>query len=315
MRRLVLDLPEPTRRVCGYHFGWLDADGNPDDAGFGKGLRPLVTLLAAEAITTPCEHAVRSAIALEFVHNFSLLHDDVIDRDRTRRGRATAWVVFGENQAVLAGDALLALAFAALPSTRGGGAQLILSDAVQRLVSGQFADVAFETRTDVAVEDYLAMAAQKTGSLFEAACRLGARSGGAGQAREEALVRYGRALGLAFQIADDVSGVWGSKRHRGHKDAQDICSGKKSAPVVAALQDRTSTADELRALYCAGTFGRPASPERVLELLNASGSRDWCEDRLTALRTAARAGLDLAELEPEHASALIAVMDVLSCVD
>ena len=166
------------RRMAGYHFGWWDADGRPAPAtDGGKALRPALVLLAAQAAGGAPEPAVPAAVAVELVHNFSLLHDDIMDGDTTRRHRPTVWSVFGVSGGILAGDSLLALAFDVLAATGHPNAQLAmraLATAVQELVEGQALDVAFERRTDVTVAEWIRMAEGKTAALTGQSCAVGA---------------------------------------------------------------------------------------------------------------------------------------------
>ena len=147
LRAAVDRLSDPRMRaVCGYHFGWLDADGRPADAAGGKALRPALAVLSAEAAGARAEVGVAPAVAVELVHNFSLLHDDVMDRDVERRHRPTGWVVFGDGQAILGGSAMLVLAIEELVRAGDGAARCLpaLVDTVQELISGQSADLAME---------------------------------------------------------------------------------------------------------------------------------------------------------------------------
>src|SRR5579862_9372081 len=165
------------RRVAAYHYGLADADGNPVRVGSGKALRPALALLSARAAGVPAERGVTAAVAVELVHNFSLLHDDIMDGDVERRHRPTAWKVYGVGPAILAGDALLALAQDILleeSGPQGAWAARCLSAAVLRLIAGQGADLAFEKRDDVTLSECLTMAGDKTAALMACACSIGA---------------------------------------------------------------------------------------------------------------------------------------------
>src|SRR5260370_42131065 len=153
------------RRVGAYHYGLADADGNPISGGSGKALRPALALLSARAAGAAPERGVTPAVAVELVHNFSLLHDDIMDGDTERRHRPTAWTVFGVGAAILAGDALLALANDLLLQDMAPGgpwAPPCLSTPLQRLIAGQGEDLAFEKRSDVTLDECLEMAGDKT---------------------------------------------------------------------------------------------------------------------------------------------------------
>lgn len=214
LRRVIETLPGPLRRIALYHFGWEHADGTPAAGNAGKAIRPALVLTAVRALGGQQETAVRAAAAVELVHNFTLLHDDVMDRDTTRRHRPTAWAVFGDADAVLAGDSLQALAHQLLaedPHPASSAAAARLASCVVELCAGQHTDTAMERRgpDDVTLDEVLAMAEAKTGALLGCACALGALYAGAGEEDVDALDAFGREAGLAFQLIDDVIGIWG----------------------------------------------------------------------------------------------------------
>ncbi|SBW18516.1 polyprenyl synthetase [Candidatus Protofrankia californiensis] len=215
-------LPESTRRIAAYHFGWVDADGTPAAGPAGKSLRPTLVLLCAAAVGGRPEDAIDVAAAVELVHNFSLIHDDVMDRDRTRRHRPTVWAVFGVPEAILLGDALLTLAFDVLRSAPAEQAAR-LRCAVQQLCDGQSADVAFERRAEVSMAEYAAMARGKTAALFSCVTALGGLCGNGTTRQVEFLRRFGEELGVAFQLADDLMGIWGDPQRAG----KPVCSDAK----------------------------------------------------------------------------------------
>jgi geranylgeranyl diphosphate synthase type I len=235
-------------------------------------------LLAAQAAGGSSDAAVPAAVAVELVHNHSLLHDDVIDRDRLRRHRPTAWSVFGVGPAILAGDALLTLAFDVLRA--GGGARSsealkLLGDAQQALLDGQMADLAFETRDDVTLEECVAMARAKTSALMGCACALGALSGTAADDPVARARRFGETLGLAFQLVDDILGIWGDPAVSGKPAHSDLEARKKSLPVVAALRSGTDAGRKLAALYAREGVLSPADVASGAVLVAASGGREW----------------------------------------
>lgn len=282
LRDAVATLPEAMRRIAGYHLGWLDEDGHPTDAGAGKALRPALALLAAGAAGGTPDRAVPAAVAVELVHNFSLLHDDVIDGDTTRRHRPTAWRVFGSSQAILAGDSLLTLAFDVLARSGSGStgdALRVLSRAVQRLIAGQSADIALERRTDgVELAECMTMIRRKTGALMGCACALGAVSAGAGPRRVAGFNRFGERVGVAFQVVDDLLGIWGDPGVTGKPVHAYLARRKKSVPVVAALASGGGPARDLAAFYA---DERPLSPTelaRMAELVAEAGGRSWSQD-------------------------------------
>src|ERR1700734_886603 len=237
------------RRVAAYHYGLADAEGNPVRVGSGKALRPALALLSARAAGVPAERGVMAAVAVELVHNFSLLHDDIMDGDTERRHRPTAWTVFGVGAAILAGDALLALANElVLEDIAPGGpwAARCLSTAVQRLITGQGEDLAFEKRSDVTLDECLEMAGDKTAALMACACSIGAVHLGAPPAMAMALAGFGAHVGLAFQLTDDLLGIWGAPEVTGKPVRSDLRARKKSLPVVAALDVARETLSRAR---------------------------------------------------------------------
>jgi geranylgeranyl diphosphate synthase type I len=277
LRRAVDSLPGPVRRAAGYHFGWLDDQGQPVNAGAGKMLRPALALLSAEAVGGSAENAVAVATAVELVHNFSLLHDDVMDGDRVRHHRPTVWSAFGIPTAVLAGDALWVLALQVLADTGAISSQAshLLTEALQGLVDGQSADLDFEHRDDVGLPECEAMALGKTGMLMGAACALGALSGGGSRPQVDALREFGERLGVAFQLVDDLLGLWGDPAVTGKPVGWDAVRRKKSLPVAAALASGTAYGAELAGLY---RLDRPlthAELARATSLVELAGGRDW----------------------------------------
>src|SRR5690242_751251 len=266
--------------VAAYHFGFADAAGNPIRSGSGKALRPALALLSARAAGAPPERGVTAAVAVELVHNWSLLHDDIMDNDTERRHRPTAWTVFGVGPAILAGDALLALAQDLLledDTLKGAWASRCLSAAVLRLVDGQGEDLAFEKRDDVTLAECLDMAGNKTAALMACACSIGAVHLGAPPTLAMALAGFGAHVGLAFQLTDDLLGIWGAPAVTGKPVRADLRARKKSLPVVAALTSGTPAADQLGALLASPD---PLSEDDLLRaaaLVEEAGGRAWTE--------------------------------------
>lgn len=297
LRAAVGAMPASTRRIAAYHLGWLDHNGDPVAANPGKLIRPTLALLAAEAVGGSAEEAIPAAAAIELAHNFSLLHDDVIDRDLTRRHRPTAWTVFGVGPAILAGDALLALAYNLLAASGHPAAKdaaCTLSAAVLGMVEGQCTDLSFETRPDVDLSECFDMAERKTALLLSCACAVGASFGGGRPAEVEQLRRFGLHLGFAFQLVDDLLGIWGDPAVTGKSVRSDLQSRKKSLPVVAALTSGTTAGRNLATLY-----GRsePLSDEdvaRAAELIAVAGGRAWSETQSELFLAQALNDLELA---------------------
>nr|WP_189542898.1 family 2 encapsulin nanocompartment cargo protein polyprenyl transferase [Streptomyces gelaticus] len=305
LRAAVASLPGSIRRVAMYHFGWQEVDGSPSSGPAGKAVRPALVLAATRALGGDQAQAVRAAVAVELVHNFTLLHDDVIDEDRTRRHRATAWAVFGIPDAVIAGDAMLALAQRLLaddPSPAGIRASARLSSCVIELCAGQQADCAFEDRgpDEVTLDECLTMATAKTGALLGCACALGALYAGAGERAVGAMDGFGREAGLAFQLIDDLIGIWGDPARTGKPVGADLVAHKKSLPVVAALTSGTPAAAELATLY-QGSMNTPGEVSRAADAVDRAGGRDWAQ--IAAADRMARAVHHLSRAVPDPARA------------
>ncbi|MEV8594779.1 family 2 encapsulin nanocompartment cargo protein polyprenyl transferase [Streptomyces sp. NPDC052012] len=310
-------LPGPIRRIARYHFGWEHADGSPAAGGSGKAIRPALVLAAAAALGGPRARAavLRAAAAVELVHNFTLLHDDVMDRDTTRRHRPTAWTVFGDADAILAGDALQALALRLLAEDRHPAAPVAasrLANCVVELCAGQHTDTAMERRApdEVTLDETLAMAEAKTGALLGCACALGALYAGAPDAEVRALDAFGREAGLAFQLIDDVIGIWGDPRRTGKPAGADLAARKKSLPVVAALTSGTPAATELAALYAAPHAKEDL--ERIASAVDRAGGRDWAQAQAADRMARAMQELARAVPDPEAAGGLLSLAEFVT---
>ncbi|WP_432095014.1 family 2 encapsulin nanocompartment cargo protein polyprenyl transferase [Streptomyces sp. bgisy100] len=315
LRAAVDSLPASMRRIAAYHFGWQDAGGTATAGNAGKAIRPALVLAAAGALGGRAEQAVRAAAAVELVHNFTLLHDDVIDRDPTRRHRPTAWTVFGIPDAILAGDALHSLALRILaqdPHPAATQAAGRLAACVVELCDGQHADCAFEQRAEVGLDESLAMAEAKTGALLGCACALGALYAGAGESAVAAMDAFGREAGLAFQLIDDLIGIWGDPADTGKPVGADIAARKKSLPVVAALASGTPAAAELARVYAMEGPLDAGALRRAADAVERAGGRDWaqseaCVRMASAVDQLARAVPDLA-----HAGDLLALAEFVT---
>ncbi|MFE5137313.1 family 2 encapsulin nanocompartment cargo protein polyprenyl transferase [Streptomyces fagopyri] len=315
LRRAIDSLPGSMRRVALYHFGWEHADGTPAAGNAGKAIRPALVLTAAGALGGQHASAVRAAAAVELIHNFTLLHDDVMDRDTTRRHRPTAWTVFGDAAAILAGDALQALAQRLLaedPHPASPAAAARLASCVVELCEGQHADTAMEKRgpDEVTLDECLAMAEAKTGALLGCACALGGLYAGADDEDVEALDAFGREAGLAFQLIDDVIGIWGDPSRTGKPAGADLVARKKSLPVVAALGSGTPAATELAELY--GVPYEEGGLERTVLAVERAGGRDWAQLQAADRMSRAMHELSRAIPDPEAAGGLLALAEFVT---
>ncbi|MBI3979407.1 MAG: polyprenyl synthetase family protein [Chloroflexi bacterium] len=272
-------------RMVTYHLGWVDAQGNPAEVETGKRLRPIFCLLACEAVGGNRSVALPLAAGVELLHNFSLVHDDIQDRSPQRHGRPTIWKLWGIAQAINAGDALFALAHRALAGLPAQGvsadvalqALAALDATTIRLCAGQTMDLDFQHRTTVTVDDYLAMAAGKTGALLGYALGAGALVGGASAPIIQAFTQAGESLGVAFQIRDDILGIWGDPARTGKLTGEDLREGKRALPAVYALQ---SGAPEARPFLKLLRDARrsPTAVSGAIAILDEIGARDYCQE-------------------------------------
>jgi len=309
MRAAVARLDPASRRVAEYHLGWVDADGRPAAAG-GKAVRPALALLSARAAGGPAEVGVPGAVAVELVHNFSLLHDDLMDGDVQRRHRATVWAVWGASTAILVGDAMLALAYQVLADSPGGhavAASSLLGTATQGLIAGQVEDLAFEQRSSVSVEECVEMAAGKTGALLGCSAAIGAVLAGAAQPAVGALRRYGEELGLAFQLVDDLLGIWGDQAATGKPVGSDLRARKKSLPVAYALESGSPAATELAGWLATPGPDSDDEVRRAAELVEIAGGRGWAKAEAVRRLDAASSALGDADLDPVARDELVAL--------
>ncbi|WP_375476249.1 polyprenyl synthetase family protein [uncultured Jatrophihabitans sp.] len=294
---------EQMRLVAGYQLGWWEADGTPVSGGGGKAIRPALAILSAEAAGDPAA-GVPGAVAVELVHNFSLLHDDIMDRDVERRHRPTGWVVFGEGQAILAGNAMLTAAIEVLlrDGARSRSSLPLLMSTVQELISGQSRDLALERRQDATVDDVVRMEHGKTAALISCSAAIGAQAAGAAHDVVDALAEYGQLVGLAFQLVDDVLGITGDPAVTGKSASSDLRAGKRSAPVVAALSAGGDSAGRLAELLAGGPLQSEEQIALGVRLIEDAGGIRWANAEAERLLDAAAKVLRAADL-PEDASA------------
>jgi geranylgeranyl diphosphate synthase type I len=317
LRKAVDTMPGPVRHVAGYHFGWWDEHGDPTTGDAGKALRPALTLLAGRAVGGDPDATLPAAVAIELVHNFSLVHDDVMDGDLTRRHRRTVWSVFGRRTAILVGDALLALAFDMLaasgnPSVQSG--QRMLASTVLELLRGQYEDLDFERRDDVTLIECQHMAAGKTGALLGCACALGGLFGGGDEEQVKRLRGFGERLGLAFQQHDDLLGIWGDPALTGKPVHSDLANRKKSLPVVAALTSDSDAGRALSELYHRQSQLSTGELVHAAELVEQAGGRAWSQAQTEYLRTQAVRRLRSAALAAGPAAELEALARLATSV-
>lgn len=306
LRSIFVDYNLPLYDMMRYHLGWIDEDGNHIEGAGGKALRPTLCLLACEARGEDFHKALPSAAAIELLHNFSLVHDDIQDNDRERRHRPTVWSIWGIPQAINAGDGMRSVASLALlrledrgvPTRKQQLAQRLLDESSLRMIEGQYLDLSYEGRFDITVDDYLEMIDRKTASIISCALEMGAIIGTDDESLVQCFREFGRNSGLAFQIKDDVIGIWGNEDKSGKPLASDIQHKKKSLPVVYALQAVGGTArEELSNIYKKSDEISDGEIDRVLEILDNVQAQIYAEQLAEEYRNRA-----LTELEKVNIS-------------
>ncbi len=314
IKSLVLEEGFPLYRMMGYHMGWLDEYGEAAEGETGKRIRPTLSLLACEALGGDVKAALPAAAAVELVHNFSLIHDDIQDGNSERHNRPTVWWVWGPAQAINAGDGMHALARLALLRQTGEGmspertlkAVGLLDQACLRLCEGQYLDLTYQERVDISQDAYFKMVEGKTAALISCAAELGAVMSSAEEPVERAIAQFGAKLGTAFQIRDDILDLWG-QQDTGKPLAGDILNKKKSLPIVYAIENASGA--ERRTLGDV-YFKRVMEPEdidKIIEVLETLGAREFCQAKADALCDEAIQSLKDAGLTSQQTEGLEAV--------
>jgi geranylgeranyl diphosphate synthase, type I len=316
LQRVISDLDhihtKPFHEMLTYHMGWT-GDGAGTDAA-GKRLRPILLLLTHAAIRVKeWENALPAAVAIELIHNFSLVHDDIQDNSDTRRGRLTIWKKWGMPQAINVGDALFICAQKAIlglnnyfSSDLVKQAQTVFQNACMSICTGQFLDISFEQRMDLSVEDYWVMITGKTAALLAACTEIGALLAGAEKATQEIYRNYGHYLGLAFQVQDDFLGIWGDSALTGKSTSSDLVAGKKSYPILLAIQKQGKFADR----WSAGKISQEEAP-LLAEQLSKEGIKQLTVETVDKMTELALESLRLASPRGDGGDELVSLTHTL----
>jgi len=308
-----LDSPrtKPFHEMLTYHMGWTGEDTGPEATG--KRIRPLLLLLCTAACGADWQAALPAAAAVELVHNFSLVHDDIQDNSDKRRGRPTTWVKWGTPMAINVGDALFVMSNQAIIDLKENysaetivRAAEVLHNTCLELTRGQFLDMSYEERDDLGVDDYWPMVAGKTAALLSACCHIGALLGGADEAKQESYRSFGHYLGLAFQVQDDILGIWGNEAMTGKSAASDLVEGKNSLPVLAGL----STNGKFAARWRLGPIMFD-EVEDIARLLSSEGGYSTAYDASKQMTDLALLNLYEADTQGEAGEALFELADKL----
>lgn len=266
-------------------MGWTDIDGKPVVATEGKALRPTLCLLACESTGGEVSDALPAAIALELIHDFSLIHDEVQDRDETRRHRPTIWTIWGESKAIVAGNILRVIADISLGklinARNTAETTLLVADVITKsylqMIEGQYLDLKFEGRTDITINDYLGMISRKTGALIECSLAVGAIIGSDNLSTIEAFKQCGKSLGMVFQIRDDYLGIWGDEKNTGKPVGADIRRKKNAFPFVYSI----SNANPIEKKKLLDIYSKPMMENEdvfcALEIMERLGAKEESE--------------------------------------
>jgi geranylgeranyl diphosphate synthase type I len=302
---------EQLHNMLAYHMGWEGE--NAGEEAQGKRIRPLLVLLTCASAGGQWPHALPAAAAVELVHNFSLIHDDIEDQSPLRRGRPTVWSRWGVAQAINAGDAMFTLAHLSMlrldkvtsASVAVEACRLINTTSL-RLTQGQHLDLAYESQAGLSSDAYWSMVHGKTAALLAASTELGALVAGARQERREAFSEFGAALGLAFQAKDDLLGIWGDVALTGKSTDSDLLSGKKSLPIIFGLSHDGAFAKR----WSQGSISAAEIPTLAAQL-EREGARDYTQRTANRLTEQALASLKTAGPQGEAGEALVELTNKL----
>jgi len=283
--------------MLAYHLGWEGEGAGPEARG--KRVRPLLVLLTCAAAGGKWQNALPAAAAVELVHNFSLIHDDIQDNSPLRRGRETVWRRWGVAQAINAGDAMFTIAHLSLLSLERTTSPEITNRAANtlqlaclQLTKGQYLDLAFETQEHLPMDAYWQMVGRKTAALLSACTELGAIVANTPQSRRSAFREFGYHLGLAFQAQDDILGIWGDAAQTGKSNESDLIAGKKSLPVIYGIDQEGPFADR----WAQGSI-HPQETNALAEQLEKEGARAFTQE--SASKMTDQALRALSEADPQ----------------
>ena len=303
--------PSQLYNMMKYHLGWVDEKFKETKRYRGKRFRPTLCLLSYKAISGVYDKALPAAAAIELIHNFSLIHDDIEDMDEQRRHRPTVWKLWGIPHAINVGDGMHVLANLCalrLREVNVTDAKIvdvleILNKTVMELCEGQFLDMEYEKRIDITINMYLKMISKKTAALIEASTHIGAILATENRKIIEKFRLFGHNIGMAFQIIDDIIGIWGKEEKTGKPKASDIRNKKKTLPIIYAME-KTKKKDKkfLTNVYKRSKKISEEDISRILEILEKYGAREFSiniakEYEKKALENLNKTGLENSSIE------------------
>ncbi len=305
--------PEEAQHIISEEIRGINFPGSPADlynpvryilSNGGKRIRPVLALLSANMFTDDTSPAISPAIGIEIFHNFTLLHDDLMDNAVIRRGNQTVHVKWSPDIAILSGDAMSMVAFRFIAACKEdvlGKVLGIFSNTGVEVCEGQMMDMGFERREDVTEEEYIRMVTLKTAVLIAASLEIGALCGGASLAQAKELYEYGRNLGIAFQLQDDYLDTYGDTSTFGKRVGNDILTNKKTFLIISALKHAGKDDHERLLELYSGTYGDPeAKVKEVTEIFDRCGVRDHILRETGRFFTRASARLDVVNILPER---------------
>ena len=319
LKEIINRSPPSLHKILYYHMGWWDERGYPCQGKSGKFIRSTLYHLSCQAVGGDTAQILPAAAALEFVHNFSLIHDDIQDGSYKRHGRPTVWRLWGKSQAINAGDLMFTLASTALVKLKESGVPTeeivysfhLLAKACEELCEGQYLDIEYENRFDITIEDYLDMIRKKTATLIAASTSLGAYLG-KGREKVSYFHQFGEALGMAYQIRDDILGIWGAKERTGKSVREDIRQRKKTLPVVYALRNSNGKDKaELERLHSRRYIKAEDIPI-VVVILDRLGARDYAQNLAEQYYHRALERLEASGVERNRQAPLREVVNLLA---
>ena len=319
LKHIVDRAPLPLYDMMRYHMGWIDELGRTRRHSAGKRLRPMICLHSCHTMAGQWRKALPAAAAVELVHNFSLIHDDIQDSSSKRRGRWTVWHIWGQPQAINAGDGMCALSFSSLLQLRETGvspqkivrATRLLSEAILQICEGQYRDMMYENHLDIDTDDYISMISGKTAALFRCSFELGALIATDDESTISHLGNFGHYLGMVFQVQDDVLSIWGDEKAMGKPGISDIKLKKKTLPVIFALQKtQGDNRNRLSQIYQKDTIDQ-ADVEQILQLLDNADAQNHAREVIKRYYNQALSELDNLEATRETRAELKAIADLV----
>ncbi len=302
-----------------YHLGFQDINGKTDEKSHGKLIRPILCLLCCQATEGELSQAIPAAASLELIHNFSLIHDDIQDNSQKRRQRPTVWTVWGKEHAINAGDAMFALSYLELlklQDNRTSNKQIVhsirlLSEACLNICEGQYLDMLYEDSCTASTENYLTMITKKTADLIATCAALGASFGTDDDDEINCFYRFGRDLGMAFQISDDILGIWGTETKTGKPQNIDIINKKKTLPVVYSLNNSTGQERKvLNSFYSHKNTGEH-NVNMIIDILNRLGAKDYSKRMANQFYINALSRLDTIDISKSRLTPIINMVNIL----